>query len=180
MVQHIVIVCGYGPELTDSLKVYLDEVVAFCKAYRPGVLICCGGCSRQRTRPGVSEAEVMMEYLKSKLQGGACPWWRFLDESSLTTIENIQNAQEILGKYNLLDNRSEISIFCNTSKGFVIKRLARHFFPQMMVVIEPIYWKVEDPWLMQALVNLYTLAAIRIPALARFYRNLRMKQFATM
>jgi hypothetical protein len=95
-------------------------------------------------------------------------------------MENIQNSHSILESWDLLSEGSTISIFCNASKGFVVKRLARNFFGRMTVAIEPVDWKLGDSWLMQALVNIYTLVAMHVPPLAKLYRNLRMKQFATM
>ncbi|MBX4190101.1 hypothetical protein KW791_02290 [Candidatus Parcubacteria bacterium] len=60
--MHFVVVCGYGCHLNTPLQHYLDRVVQFT-SNKPRQVIFCGGATQKLSAPGVTEANLMLNYL---------------------------------------------------------------------------------------------------------------------
>ncbi len=115
----LVVVLGYGCHLTEPMKKYLDFVASFAKANNVAAIIATGGYTNRKSAPGISEAGMMAAYLKE--WGIAKPI--ILEETAVTTNENLRSVMRILHEQRLADKR--VVVFCDSARSFKVKILAR-------------------------------------------------------
>ena len=173
MAQHIVIICGYGSILTQDIKIYLDHVVGFCNRERPQAIIFSGGFVHGGSAPDRSESATMIEYVGPLLS--VTPFIHAGD-ASYTTMGNFRNIADFLKQYDLPQNSTTITIFCESSEKFIIELLARRFLGPTTHV-KSISWSPE-PTFPRMLMNAYTWMAIRAPSLDTLLQNMREWQFS--
>ncbi|MDP3947562.1 MAG: ElyC/SanA/YdcF family protein [bacterium] len=128
--REVVVVCGYGCHLTDSIKKYLDAVLNYLlenRGKRTFIIIPSGGFTNQVTAPGVSEAGMMADYLRESCRMFAPHEVVFIPEDrAITTLENLKNAREFIDKS--LTPPNKITIFCDESRQWKICYLAKRIF----------------------------------------------------
>ncbi|OGN08451.1 MAG: hypothetical protein A2750_01885 [Candidatus Yanofskybacteria bacterium RIFCSPHIGHO2_01_FULL_45_42] len=121
-----VVVCGYGLHLTPRYREYLNRVAELVKSWQTVgwqvAVIATGGYTCAKTAPGVSEAEVMIDYLSNHGVNG----WIYLEDSSVTTNENIKFAGRIILR--LPHSISQIVVFCDDCRRFKVGFAARYYF----------------------------------------------------
>lgn len=172
MSGHIVVVCGYGCHLKPELQEYLDRVVQFANRKEPDCLIFCGGYTQRKSAPGVSEAALLKSYIIPKLKYP--PDCVFLEENSYTIPDNIQYAAARIRSEKLLNQDTELTIFCEATRALKVDLLVRHFFGRR-ADIETASWELMLPS-KQIISTLYDWAAIKLPLLARYFRNKRLQR----
>lgn len=115
----LVVVLGYGCHLTESMKKYLDFVMSFVAKHKVAAIITTGGYTNRKTASGISEAGMMADYLKQS--GVVAPI--LLDETAVTTNENIRGVAKITSERQLVAARAVI--FCDSARSLKVKVLAR-------------------------------------------------------
>lgn len=117
----LVIVLGYGYHLTDPIKRYLEFVTSFIRQQRSGTttIITTGGYTNRKSAPGVSEAGMMAGYLK---ECGVTAQI-IVEESSVTTIENLRNVKSIA--HELGFTGKQIVVFCDSARSFKVRIIGR-------------------------------------------------------
>lgn len=100
-------VLGYGCQI-GNLKGYLDKIAKFIKDNNIQLVILHGAPTCKKSRPGISEAKLMADYLKA--EGVLAKM--ILDEKSRTTKENILAAKDLFQR-NRIDPKNSI-FFCDT------------------------------------------------------------------
>jgi len=187
---HIVIVCGYGCHLVDVLVVYLNKVIDFLKENKPDLVIFCGGETQRDSAFGISEAQMMANYVNDSL----VRFLSFIDDrrifpfrienDSYTTHENIRNASIILNSWagprkEEIKGKIHISIFCEATRAANVVMLSRHFMKDLVgsvddITIETGSWERADPF--KQVGNLiYNKTAIKFPWLGLAERERRRR-----
>lgn len=172
MVQHIVIVCGYGCHLVPELKKYLDKVAQFANQEKPNCLILCGGFTQRKSAPGISEAALMKSYIIPQLK--YAPDFVFLEEDSYTSLDNIQKAAVKVHIKQLMSKETRMTIFCEATRALKVDLLIRHFFGRR-ADIETASWELMLPQ-KQIVMTLYDWVAIKSPLLADYFRHKRLQR----
>lgn len=169
-----VLVCGYGCHFTESLKKYLDFVALALRYQETNLLITSGGCSNQKTLPGISEADLMASYLENS---GVCA--RFIRErEALTTIENLRLVAGILSKTGNI--KSPLTIFCDRIRRFKIEYMARRIFTCPIKIEAYDFKRSFKARIAQTLLMTpVEIAAFHVPALERGLRAYRFAQNQT-
>lgn len=146
--REVVVVCGYGCHLTDSIKKYLDAVLNYLlenRGKQTFIVISSGGFTNQVTAPGVSEAGMMADYLRESCRMFAPHEVVFiLEDRAVTTLENLGNARELIEKTSVPLNdvffvqsaflrtheelTTKVTIFCDESRQWKIRYLAKRIF----------------------------------------------------
>ena len=166
-----VLVCGYGCHLTESLKKYLDFVKLVLSYQEINLVITSGGCSNQKTLPGVSEADLMADYLENSGVRA-----RFIRErEALTSIENLRLVADILSKTG--NSKVSLTIFCDRIRRFKMEYMARRIFVCPVKIEAYDFRRSFKARLAQALVMTpVEIAAFHIPVLERKLRAHRIAQ----
>jgi hypothetical protein len=120
--EPIILVLGYGCHLTEEVKRYLDAVAIFVNKHDIQTVMFSGGFTNRHTKPGVSEAATMADYLKESLTGRHV----YLEEQARTTAENMRFSNTLLRKQKL--EPSLLIIFCDTARRWKAAWLARWTF----------------------------------------------------
>lgn len=204
---HVLIVNGYGchtmsevPEFDRFLvgyRRYLDEVASFINEEDPDMIIFCGGETQRKTAPGLSEAEIMYEYVYPKVRhtrrnqirknpswfGGLITRW-IREKDSYTTLENSRNAAnricfEICGQSIDGNFKVRITHMCEAIRAANVKMLDRHFMADYLediddLVIKTVSWERGDPF-KQAGNLIYNKLAITFPWLGLAKRERRRR-----
>ncbi|MDO8492906.1 MAG: ElyC/SanA/YdcF family protein [bacterium] len=173
MVQHIVVVCGYGCHLVPELKEYLNKVIQFTNQEKPDCFILCGGFTQRKSAPGVSEAALMKSYIVPQLK--YIPDFVFLEEDSYTSPDNIQNAAVKVRTKQLMDKGTKMTVFCEATRALKVDLLIRHFFGRR-ANIETASWELMSPQKQIVMTLYYDWAAIKSPLLADYFRHKRLKR----
>lgn len=117
----LVVVLGYGCHLTDPVRKYLNSVVKYVKRdHRVSLIITSGGFTARKSAPGVSEAGMMAEYLRS--QDLTIPI--LLEQESRTTKENFLHVRT---KTEQEPAFREIVIFCDSCRRFKVFVFALYY-----------------------------------------------------
>lgn len=126
MQQNIIVVLGYGCHLTEKLDKYLEECALVIGIKKPRNVVFSGGKTAGKTLPGVSEAQVMANYI-NKCNLGYQPTI-MLEEDSITTEQNLRFTKELFCNHAAslgFPKSRDIMIFCDTAREQKIKVLAR-------------------------------------------------------
>jgi len=115
----LVVVLGYGCHFTEPMKNYLNSVVSFVATNGVTAIVATGGYTNRKSAPGISEAGMMAAYLKE--HGVTVPI--LLDETAVTTNENLRSVPRITHERGLTDKR--VVIFCDNARSLKVKILAR-------------------------------------------------------
>ncbi|MEK7452755.1 MAG: ElyC/SanA/YdcF family protein [Patescibacteria group bacterium] len=115
----LVVVLGYGCHLTEPMKHYLDLVIDFSEISDVVAIVTTGGYTNRKNAPGVSEAGMMADYLKEC--GVVVPL--ILEESSVTTNQNLQSITRVISERNF--DYKRLVIFCDGARSIKVKILAR-------------------------------------------------------
>lgn len=172
--KEFVVVLGYGCDLTDDLKNYLQEVAKYVQKNLGNVIVVTsGGFTQKETKPEVSEAGMMMDYL---VKSGV-PWFRIVPEThSQSTIDNLFCTSLIFQRVSEgIDWR--VVIFCDSIRKFKVKVEAKYFYKGDFEVIgidfnrsltEKLYqWFFATP---------VELLLFRMDNLRRFFSNYRSER----
>jgi hypothetical protein len=89
------LICGFGCHLNDSLSGYLNRAVALCKALKPHYVVFSGGATQQRTAPGLTEAQVMYDFVVPRCGELTGTDW-ICDHNAFTSVENVINTKRAL------------------------------------------------------------------------------------
>ena len=114
MEQQVVAVLGYGCQLTQEMGGYLYKVAAFVQSrsvdQRVACVIVSGGYTNLKTKPNVSEAEMMRASLEKRFQErGVCRIIK--DETPIDTRGNLQGIERIRKEQGL--EHLPLVIFCD-------------------------------------------------------------------
>lgn len=171
--KKVFIVCGYGCDLSLKYQRYLRRVVGFIITENPYAIIVCGGFSQLKSAPNTSEASVIESFLRDRMT--AIPGISILQEDkSLTTSENLINAQKIMDK---LDIRSgEIVIFCDASRALKVKIIARRVLKGYSVRVEAYDLSSLDEAPKQLLATIKDALAVYLPVLDYLQRKQRERR----
>ena len=175
----VLVVCGYGCHLNRELIRYLHAVADVINAYKPHLMVLCGGATQQTSAPYRTEAETMLQFLE---EPGRLTHWPHLlmEEGSFTTLENIRDAAQAIQKHygrgfrgpEKLDAR--IVLFCEASRALKVSILARHFFgfpPERglpPIELRTVSWELMHP-LRELQATLYDALSLYMPGLARYW-----------
>lgn len=182
---HFVVVNGYGCHVNAEVQEYLDEVVRFINEHEPSYLILCGGQTQRKTAPGITEAAVMAIYIRQRLSH--VPMF-ILEDDSLTTLENVQNAtRRILNcipRYGNYWPSVEMTVFCEAQRA--LKTLILYWFllPQMhqyydcRIRVKTSSWELGNP-LKELSHLLFDLAALWVPGLTWYAHRKLLKKSAS-
>lgn len=101
------VILGYGCNLTDKIKKYLNHVCLYVRRYDN--VIVSGGYTSNKTAPDISEAMMMEEYLRK---------YFFLkniikEDGSITTLDNLINSKKIISERSEM---SQVIIFYSSSR----------------------------------------------------------------
>jgi len=110
-------VLGYGCQI-DALKGYLDKIARFIKDNKIRLVILHGAPTCKRSKPGISEAKLMSDYLASK--GVSADM--ILDENSRTTKENILAAKELFQNNKI--NPKNALFFCDACHNTKVRLIS--------------------------------------------------------
>ena len=116
----VIVVPGYGCHLTDGLKDYLGYVANMAHQHPEAILFCSGAETNRKTAPGITEAELMQDYLRKLGVTNQI----MLDTSAISTTENIENTRIFLRSANLT-RQPRVIIFCDHARELKIKCIAR-------------------------------------------------------
>ena len=189
--RHVVIVNGYGCHLDTPLKPYLDRVVRFINDIPSDVslqVIFSGGLTQQMTAPGITEANLMAEYVHMHPDRRRMGYLCFKEKSAFTTYGNISGATELVYKWRANTangvpfKSTKITIFCEATRAAHVVMLARHFLLPFVkniddINVETASWERANPF--KQVGNLiYNKLAITYPwlGLAERERRHRMQR----
>lgn len=178
----IVIVYGYGCHLTDRYKEYLRRVANFLGSNLVDWLIFCGGESQKKSAPGISEAGLMRDFLEGD---GENDWHEayvgkrplpkiFTESTSLTTPENVCFTATFLTKFD--PKNYQLVIFCDASQALKVKILAEEIFPEHEIQIETCDFSGRGEAKKQLKATILEVLALKLPVLARWHHNQRVKR----
>lgn len=127
----VIIVFGYGVELTKGLMDYLGHVIKTYQQFKKDgaatTIIVTGGATALKSSPNETEAEVMKLHLERK---GVSEEDIYLEETALTTLENIRCAFETIGhlqKIAVIAPPDKIIVFCAREKKPAV-RVALNYY----------------------------------------------------
>ncbi|MBI2063090.1 MAG: YdcF family protein [Candidatus Yanofskybacteria bacterium] len=172
--KHVVVICGYGCHLDTPLRSYLDRIVRFIQKNKPYAIVFCGGYTQKKTSPNVSEADLMHDYVKSKIGLEVV----MLETNSYTTFKNIQKASEHMDFHGFPDT-IRITIFCEATRAANVIMLARYFLMSFVdsiddITVETANWERADTF-KQARNLIYNKLALKFPFLGLAEREHRYR-----
>ncbi|MFW6129978.1 MAG: ElyC/SanA/YdcF family protein [Atribacterota bacterium] len=118
-IQNIGIICGYGVILNNNLKEYLNSVIEYINNYKINIIILSGGFTLKNS--DVSEAQVMFDYIKSKINIKILK-----EENSHITFHNLQYSQSVIDKLQL--SKYKLYIFCDNLRFIKVFLLSKIVF----------------------------------------------------
>lgn len=132
MQRYSMLVCGFGCELTDELIAYLERAVALVKAYRPAFVVFSGGPTQQFSAPGITEAQLMYDYVVPRCSElGDTQWLQ--DHDSFDSLDTIVHAKE------LLEARTEpgrLVTYTDASRTLKVNAVAKRKMPRWKFIQE--------------------------------------------
>ena len=154
----ILIVNGYGCHLNTPLgHIYLPKVVRFIDENFEQIMkvIFTGGFTQHETAPGISEARLMADYIRTHSK---CAPDIIVECDSYTTHENIYNSEACIWEvhlYEFLQNGKpwpdvRIVVFCEALRTASVIMLSRRFLLQYVdsiddIMVETASWERLDP-----------------------------------
>ena len=180
-ILRVLVVPGYGCILTQELKKYLNQVIVWIDEWRPNIVLFSGGFTQRQKAPGVSEAALMREYVLGHVS--YTDFTVAVDEYSYTTLDNIQNATELMASLHYAGEEGgggiEVQIFSEANRRFKVGVLARLAMLSRVKKIEvkSVAWEHGlIPKLKQVISTFAELAAFFIPSLARRFCESRIRR----
>jgi len=123
MEDKIIVVMGYGCNLSRQYQEYLNLVVERTKKQSVRFVIASGGFTNQKNFPQKSEAGIMTEYFLYK---GIEKKKIIENTNSITTAENLIGAKKIIE--NNFASDLEVVIFCDLCRKYKVAYLAKKIF----------------------------------------------------
>lgn len=137
------IICGYGiPEdihkdtnYTTYLNLVFNEMYEKA-ANKEAVIIPCGGPTKCELPYNETEADVISDYLESLMKRSetlkqTSGWTIVLEDRSLSTLENLIYAKEIMVEKEL---NEDVVIFCEKTRTLRVQAFANHLFGENTTV----------------------------------------------
>jgi hypothetical protein len=151
--NRVLIVLGYSEmlagKLTPDLIKYLERVGNYphltqLQAPRSKVsfVVPCGGHTREKSAPALTEADVMVSILCAHYRG-TIPI--FPERDSLTTSQNLRNARKIILRSSISPESDELVVFCKATYALKIKFLMNKYFPEYTFYLETFDMGDESP-----------------------------------
>lgn len=140
----IFIILGYGipQDITknENYNTYLKSVFNFIyrKSTKP-IIIACGGKTDMYPPYRRTEAEEIIKFFKNfikhrpALKKITSPWKFLAENKSLSTLENLLGAQEIIVKNKI--QTKEVIIFCEYTRTNRVRRLAKKIFTAKIKIV---------------------------------------------
>lgn len=183
--KNIILVLGYGTELTPKIEDYLDAVVMHVLQMKtpPECIVLCGGVTSPLTNPGLSEAEVMEDYLRERL-----PTTRFVREDcSITTQQNISFAADIFLRTLRVESVTNpsvkheyhVTVFCNTAHALKVLFAMEKYFHKyctFAIVMLPLDPRLSSVLLQVFIASPFDWLCLRWSALSEFKHMLKAAQ----
>lgn len=165
----ILVVNGYGCHLDTPLGwVYLPKVLRFIEEHYTEIflVVFCGGETQKKTAPGISEAQLMYNWIITRLQRDRkCSEEEILEQiqfaiehESYTSFENSRlAAKDYINPAMLFHEAvpSDVYIvhFCEALRAPTVIMLDRHFMLQFVesiddIMVETASWERTDPFKM--------------------------------
>jgi len=172
----LLVVLGYGCHLTEGLKGMLDRVLEFdlTRGMNVEAIFATGGFTNQRSAPGISEAQLMRDYLHRNRALHPV----YIDESAITTEDNIRALKNFIEHGYVGGIKSiqdlNVMVFCDRlHHKKTSKMMSRIFGKDSRFVI--IGFKIIEP----TLKNIITQSvALHLDILAMDYDFFRRRQLA--
>ncbi len=117
----LTIILGYGIffEQNSQYRKYLDQCVSVINETNTTHIITTGGCTNNEY-PNLSEASTVAEYIKKHVPHLSENI--FLEENSLTTLQNIEFAKDLISQKQILPEK--IYITCDSIRASKVFYLA--------------------------------------------------------
>jgi len=145
----ILIVNGYGCQLVPVLVGYLDGVCAFMQSNVVDLMILCGGQTQRKTFPGVSEAQLMLDYIKGNIAPTLIPDDVVLLEDTYWTFENIVAAAKAINDREgvLNPDDARMTIFCEAQRSLTVQIVAYQYLGKYWgrIKFKTVSWELRDP-----------------------------------
>ena len=114
------IVCGYGSELDDNLKRYIDFVYKQIEQYNLDVIVLTGGYSYRNSTS--TEAELMYKLLSEKYFNTEF----LLENKAITTLHNLLYSEKLIKASHI--EIDKIYIFCDSIRLVKVMILSKIIF----------------------------------------------------
>ena len=175
--RHIFIVPGYRPSRTPELWKYADAVSQSINKEYPDLVIFSGGESQRATNPGVTEAGLLWEMVRSKLLHHQ---HIILETEALTSLDNIINVAPMIRQWVPTEGVAEsiVTISCEWNRRWKMYFLAWLALPEYRgrIKVVPVRWERGLlPCLKQAVSTFGELVAFFWPWLAERGRESRRR-----